>query len=394
MASSRPIIRKLRKDGARALVHQGVEDLIREGLIRRYVDRNINYPQETVTVQDLINEGELTDVSQIGPVDRQVPNKQRVPDKGDIQKLSADNIVTQQCGVIRDATVLSPSGLVRTTDGRYVSDSVGPHHLAPRRISISLSKYGYEHGLSKLRTEIERRSDNSPQSQTEYALSLIPIWPNYFHWTIESLLKLYWLDCSHFDENNVTLLVPSDPSCWMVESMQMLGFNQLDITRASASTTQVDKLLLPSKIEPISQYSIWIRDCILGSSHNDTKGERIYICRRKATKRRVLNEEPLISKLRTKGFEPYILEDLSVEHQIRLFASAEMVIGPHGAGFANLIYADEPKVIELFGNKRLNTYHRLSGLLEYKYEPIYCESSGTDLIVDIPRVLEKVEKII
>ena len=45
----------------------------------------------------------------------------------------------------------------------------------------------------------------------------------------------------------------------------------------------------------------------------------------------------MISALGPYGFHPYCLESLSVKEQLRLFSESSVVVGPHGAGFANMI---------------------------------------------------------
>jgi len=77
---------------------------------------------------------------------------------------------------------------------------------------------------------------------------------------------------------------------------------------------------------------------------------RIYISRAGRTRgtRRVLNEPEVVAELERWGFRAYLLEDLSFEAQAELFYDAEMVVGAHGAGFANLIYARGAKVLEWF----------------------------------------------
>ena len=48
-------------------------------------------------------------------------------------------------------------------------------------------------------------------------------------------------------------------------------------------------------------------------------------------------------------FEEILPEQLSVQEQAELFASASAVVGPHGAGLTNIVFCKpQTKVIELF----------------------------------------------
>jgi capsular polysaccharide biosynthesis protein len=84
--------------------------------------------------------------------------------------------------------------------------------------------------------------------------------------------------------------------------------------------------------------------------------KRIYISRAKASKRKLLNEAELTAILSRYGFRSVELESMKVADQIRLFASADIVVGPHGAGLTNLMFCRPgTKVIELFSPNHMHT---------------------------------------
>ncbi|MGI8424385.1 MAG: glycosyltransferase 61 family protein [Chloroflexota bacterium] len=63
--------------------------------------------------------------------------------------------------------------------------------------------------------------------------------------------------------------------------------------------------------------------------------------------RRVANEADVIRALRPLGFEVVHAERLTFAEQIRLFSEAAVVIGPHGSGMTNVLFAEELVLIEL-----------------------------------------------
>jgi capsular polysaccharide biosynthesis protein len=82
---------------------------------------------------------------------------------------------------------------------------------------------------------------------------------------------------------------------------------------------------------------------------------RMYISRSKAAHRRVVNELEVIDYLSQTGFKVVFLEELEISHQIALFANAEMIIAPHGAGLTNLLWCTPTaKVIEIFSPNYVN----------------------------------------
>jgi len=84
------------------------------------------------------------------------------------------------------------------------------------------------------------------------------------------------------------------------------------------------------------------------SKTSSGRGKRIYISRSKMKVRSVQNEKELMAMLTRYGFECWHLESLSVRQQIELFQQAEIITGPHGAGFANMVFTPPgAKVIEI-----------------------------------------------
>jgi capsular polysaccharide biosynthesis protein len=77
----------------------------------------------------------------------------------------------------------------------------------------------------------------------------------------------------------------------------------------------------------------WLRELFLIDTAPTHKG--FIISRAKASTRRVLNEAELADVLQIPAI---CLEDLSVFQQASLFHGANLVIGPYGSGFTNLLY--------------------------------------------------------
>jgi hypothetical protein len=64
----------------------------------------------------------------------------------------------------------------------------------------------------------------------------------------------------------------------------------------------------------------------------------------------VVNETELLPLLRDHGIEWMCAEDLDFREQVQRFANAEAILGPHGAGLANLLFMPVgAKCGEMFG---------------------------------------------
>ena len=92
--------------------------------------------------------------------------------------------------------------------------------------------------------------------------------------------------------------------------------------------------------------------------------------RKQALHRAIKNETDLIVRLQSAfNVEPIVLEEYSIEGQAHLFAQADIIIAPHGAGLTNLVFARPgTMVIELFQYHLDETFWVLSqqmGLRHY-----------------------------
>ena len=62
----------------------------------------------------------------------------------------------------------------------------------------------------------------------------------------------------------------------------------------------------------------------------------------------MLNEAALCEALHARGFEIVVASRLSYAEQVRAFASANLLVSPHGAGLTNLLYTPlATRVVEL-----------------------------------------------
>ena len=116
----------------------------------------------------------------------------------------------------------------------------------------------------------------------------------------------------------------------------------------------------------------WVRDSFLplaGSAPGATSGRRrLFISRSIARNRRIVNEDEIWALLEPRGFEYVLAEKLPFAEQIAMFAGAEAVVAPHGAGLANLVFcAPGTRVVELFPSMTMDAYYRLSIDLDLDY---------------------------
>lgn len=131
-------------------------------------------------------------------------------------------------------------------------------------------------------------------------------------------------------------------------------------------------------------------------------GERLYITRDRARRRRVANEGEVWAQLEPRGFVKLRPEELTWAEQINAFRQAKVVVGPHGAALANLMFCRPgTTVVELFNRSYVNgLYWRLAALLGLDYRPVVAPGAEPlaqvtarnrdDLVADVADVVRAV----
>jgi Glycosyltransferase 61 len=134
---------------------------------------------------------------------------------------------------------------------------------------------------------------------------------------------------------------------------------------------------------------------------------RLYIGRDDASGRRVVNEGEVVATLERYGFEATTMANRSMREQAALFASAEVIVAPHGGALANLVFAPERSaLIELIPANYVSAYYFLlaasrgiaydavMGIEPRALRALRRELWHADLIVDVPALERKVARLL
>jgi capsular polysaccharide biosynthesis protein len=75
---------------------------------------------------------------------------------------------------------------------------------------------------------------------------------------------------------------------------------------------------------------------------------KLYLARQQSPRRNFLNEDQLRAEVSELGFTVIFPEQLSIDEQLALFNSADVIVGCTGAAFANVLYCKEDaRVVEI-----------------------------------------------
>jgi capsular polysaccharide biosynthesis protein len=300
-----------------------------------------------------------------------------------------------------DEYVAPPAVLVRLTDawfdttlclgitsrGEYVYDSLRSHRQA-EAVDYRMGRFG----TLKLPPLSVTRLD-AP------ALVVgLPAGRSYYHWVVEALSRE--LLVRGIVPPDITVLAPALGRMER-ETMRVAGIDERRIAEFEpGELVQVPELYVPSRgvrtpgrLIPRSMHAL---HSLSDGRAAGQSGERIFISRSGARKRRIANEPEVAETLAKRGFTVLALEKLSVAEQIDRFAAAEIVIGTHGAGLTNLVFANPgTRVVELQPPKldegRIALYWNLAAIMGLRYSQVICAEapgqeeshpSGRHVVVD------------
>jgi capsular polysaccharide biosynthesis protein len=140
---------------------------------------------------------------------------------------------------------------------------------------------------------------------------------------------------------------------------------------------QCDVLIVPSYVATTGQPSPYLIQLLSQTvapliNSSATYPEKIWISRKLAGLRRVVNEDAVFQKLEPYGFTRVCLEELSWPEQINLFYHAREIISPHGAGLANLVFCSQkPLVVEFFNASYMHwCFWQIATLVGANYVPL------------------------
>lgn len=219
----------------------------------------------------------------------------------------------------------------------------------------------------------------------------------YYHWLVEILPAVAY-GVEHFP--HAMILLPPDRPPYLMRALEMLlgesGIRSRCIE--APRVVRADRLIMPA----MHPYSGFVPPTdldllrTLSSSRPSTKPTpaKIYVSRRRTPKRRLSNEEDLEQELARAGFSIVHCEHLDLRDQMALFASAELVVGPHGAGLSNIVWGQPAcSVVEIFPHQLANDcFARLAVTrgMSYAYSTARADTRSYGAI-DIDEVLGLIE---
>ena len=205
--------------------------------------------------------------------------------------------------------------------------------------------------------EVFKRRICTLQLQSDEIAVGLSLSDNYWHMLIDNLSRL--VATSNALALHYPQLKPIVVVCSLPNSVQQSALDILELKIVCVP---------PKQITHIQQFALYSRTWI--SPQNVLRMKRVfqpaaakirvakrpYIYISRST-RGLSNQDLLEAWLAKRGFETVRLENLSFIEQIALFSTAKVIVGCHGAGMANIIWAPQgARVIELASKTYWNSH--------------------------------------
>ena len=176
--------------------------------------------------------------------------------------------------------------------------------------------------------------------------------PSHYHWLVEFLPRVYAASLVP-ELRELKFVVDTGLTAAQEESLRLLGIGadrllKIDPVRPQPfRTLWVPTLLVESfSLHPAALH--WLRTAFLDATPAAEPGQRLFVSRRDASLRRLVNEDEIAAILAPLGYRTVVGSALGFAEQARVFARAETIVAVAGAGLANMVFAPrEATVLEL-----------------------------------------------
>ncbi|MGH7884442.1 MAG: glycosyltransferase family 61 protein, partial [Thermodesulfobacteriota bacterium] len=196
----------------------------------------------------------------------------------------------------------------------------------------------------------------------------------YYHWMFDILPRINLLQRSNI---NVDAYIINNSLNFQKESLKIIGLPQDKIINPNQNSHFIiEELIVPSlpgASNIVTKESCdFLRKTFIKSSYKSSLN--LYLSRKDAATRRIVNEDETISLLEKYDFKIITLDNLTVEEQVDIFSRAKIIVGPHGAGFSNIVFCNSgADIIELMPENYFNPcFWSISNAISLNHKIIEC----------------------
>ncbi len=244
-----------------------------------------------------------------------------------------------------------------------------------------LDKYSeYKYVLSSI---LKKRNNQNKGIQFLHIIN--SNWKGYFHWITECLPRLFIMKDKI---KEYTLLLPNDLSEYQKKTLEPFNLEKTAHIQSN-ELNYIPNLIMPSHLarsgnyynKVIADFSEFMTNHFGRNSANSSSKRKIYISRKKAPRRKIINEEEVERLFKNYGFECICMEDYCFEEQVLLCSECETIASMHGAGLTNMLFMPKGgKILEFRHSDDTirNCYFTLASELSHSYYYLICHKDNEE----------------
>ncbi|WP_417670373.1 glycosyltransferase family 61 protein [Pseudoalteromonas tetraodonis] len=194
------------------------------------------------------------------------------------------------------------------------------------------------------------------------------------------VIKSLGIDLNFFDK----IIINFKDLPFIKEACELLkiDFNKVEGRNAQNRILKCNCFVSVSEPRDALYTSDWIVDFIretFSSNLPISTSTSIYISRNLGSKRIITNENELLDELNLAGINTVYCEKNTVKQNAKVFRAASVVVAPHGAGLANIVFCRPgTTVVELFSSHWSDEFWKLCIACGLNYIPVQVErENGT-----------------
>lgn len=298
------------------------------------------------------------------------------------------SLPTVQKGIQRRVLELSNAHIV----GQYGLLLTSDHKLLTHRLGGTEQLLTYQQLFRRsLITSYSRSQDHFKEIYTTHCRHA----SNYFHWILEFLAGLEGYEkLIEMKQREIPILLQMPYHIKQRRWLELIGYPVLEIEPHQQTHYTADRVYFSTNefdtYHNLDKVSFdWLRKRMLKNFIQTQSSSRypkkIFINRKDSEKNRGAdNISDIEATLIAKGFVSLTLAETSVDEQIALFKNAEIVVGEHGAGLADVLFCDSCRIIEIFPYNYHNNDIAVLGLHgDNSYSPVfgYREEDGSSRVL-------------
>jgi capsular polysaccharide biosynthesis protein len=206
---------------------------------------------------------------------------------------------------------------------------------------------------------------------------------NYFHWLCQILPRIKLLQDNGIDWSKINkILIPEVRGDFVKHSLKSLNVPIEKIIETKKNDLySFESLIIPCKPNNHIYVSRWSIEFLKSTflKKNSEQKDKIYIKRKEAQGRNIINEKEILPILKEKGYRAIYLEDYNIFEQARIFNTAKSIVSPHGAALGNLVFCQQgTHFLELFNASHFHClYWNFANILDLDY---YYYQSNNNMI--------------